>query len=602
MLRTLLATRIESDAAENSIMQTITIAVSSILVAAGLITAPGLINNARDTNATTDLANIAYGEEYALANDGHYKTLPALLDTTSASETTNGKVTGFQLILSDKTTNGLVKVCDDPQSWVARMTSSSGVTFYRSSDSATTSSKLSDITVDASCIDMTDFEVTKDTVSTPTPTPTQDPSNNPTDPSTGPSTPATDPNITVATPVLTASATSSALTLSIANPNSDTVATSNDVWRRTSGSGADFNLLSNLTLPVNGSVVDDAAQVGVNYDYYVVANAKGASSPASSTVTAGIPQANPYAKFTITNRASGSNVWKGIDSSSDGTKLFAVTAGKQLSYSTNSGATWALKTGNTAKSYQDVATSADGTKVAVAVNGPGYIWTSSDSGTTLTQRSAAGNQSWSALDMSADGKVIVAGYNSSTDITKSGWAISTDGGVTWKFNTSIYQNWDSIKVSADGKTIVGIGRDERSDEGSLVISTDGGTTMKSLGYDFWEGVSISADGTKVIANGDSGVYRITDGKTLQKITTLPAATSDQSGYLDSAQDADGSVISIVAYRTGGNALITSTDSGQTWTTRATGAYTGLMTISADGTKMAGTLTSSTIYTGVYTSN
>jgi len=60
------------DAAENSIMQTITIAVSAILIAAGLVTAPGLINNARDNNATTDLANIAYAEEFQQGTTGKY--------------------------------------------------------------------------------------------------------------------------------------------------------------------------------------------------------------------------------------------------------------------------------------------------------------------------------------------------------------------------------------------------------------------------------------------------------------------------------------------------------------------------------------------------
>jgi Tfp pilus assembly protein PilE len=76
---------LRSDAAENSIMQTITIAVSAILIAAGLVTAPGLINNARDNNARTDLANIAYAEEFNLANEGKYAAnLKALQDNTEA--------------------------------------------------------------------------------------------------------------------------------------------------------------------------------------------------------------------------------------------------------------------------------------------------------------------------------------------------------------------------------------------------------------------------------------------------------------------------------------------------------------------------------------
>jgi hypothetical protein len=67
-----------SDSAENSIMQTITIAVSAILIASGLVTAPGLINNARDNNAKTNLSNIAYAQEYEMADKGAYApSLPA---------------------------------------------------------------------------------------------------------------------------------------------------------------------------------------------------------------------------------------------------------------------------------------------------------------------------------------------------------------------------------------------------------------------------------------------------------------------------------------------------------------------------------------------
>ena len=69
------------DTAENSIMQTISIAVSAILIAAGLITAPSLINNARDTNARQDLANVAYSQDYALANTGSYADLVRYVQT-----------------------------------------------------------------------------------------------------------------------------------------------------------------------------------------------------------------------------------------------------------------------------------------------------------------------------------------------------------------------------------------------------------------------------------------------------------------------------------------------------------------------------------------
>lgn len=72
---------LSSDRAENSIMQTITIAVSAILIASGLVTAPGLINNARDSNARNDLANIAYAQSYIQADTGKYAATLAELTT-----------------------------------------------------------------------------------------------------------------------------------------------------------------------------------------------------------------------------------------------------------------------------------------------------------------------------------------------------------------------------------------------------------------------------------------------------------------------------------------------------------------------------------------
>jgi hypothetical protein len=142
---------LHDDAAENSIMQTITIAVSAILIAAGLVTAPGLINNARDNNATTELANIAYSQEYQLGVQGKYLNYESLLN--SQKETNAEGVRGTKLTPSSGVKNQTVLTCNAPSSWLAAATSSSGKTFYRSSDSAKTSSTLSDIKYDSTCID-----------------------------------------------------------------------------------------------------------------------------------------------------------------------------------------------------------------------------------------------------------------------------------------------------------------------------------------------------------------------------------------------------------------------------------------------------------------
>jgi hypothetical protein len=148
-------TLLSSDSAENSIMQTISIAVSAILIAAGLVTAPGLINNARDNNARTDLANIAYAQEGAMGTVGHYfeNILEDQEDSlynfaaSEANEIGDSKGAGAKYTLSGQVTNHEARVCSDPDFFLLKDRSSSGNWFYRGSANAVTSKFLSDITV-----------------------------------------------------------------------------------------------------------------------------------------------------------------------------------------------------------------------------------------------------------------------------------------------------------------------------------------------------------------------------------------------------------------------------------------------------------------------
>jgi hypothetical protein len=59
-----------SDRAENSIMQTITVAVSAILIAAGTLTAPGLINGQKENNLRTELGDMAFAQTAWVAAKG----------------------------------------------------------------------------------------------------------------------------------------------------------------------------------------------------------------------------------------------------------------------------------------------------------------------------------------------------------------------------------------------------------------------------------------------------------------------------------------------------------------------------------------------------
>ena len=60
-----------------------------------------------------------------------------------------------------------------------------------------------------------------------------------------------------------------------------------------------------------------------------------------------------------------------------------------------------------AMSWQDIASSADGTKLAAVVSG-GSIYTSSDAGTTWTEQTAAGSRNWISIAMSSDGTKLAA--------------------------------------------------------------------------------------------------------------------------------------------------------------------------------------------------
>ena len=115
---------LSGDSAENSIMQTISIAVSAILIAAGLITAPSLINNARDVNAKQDLANIAQAQQYAISDTGSYRS--HIYDMANRYGT---------LKLSTSARDFIVMSGEDCYAVFA--TSSSKSTFYRTSATTT---------------------------------------------------------------------------------------------------------------------------------------------------------------------------------------------------------------------------------------------------------------------------------------------------------------------------------------------------------------------------------------------------------------------------------------------------------------------------------
>jgi len=280
--------------------------------------------------------------------------------------------------------------------------------------------------------------------------------------------------------------------------------------------------------------------------------------------------------------SSGQRIWHNIATSADGTKLAATVENGYIYTSTDGGSTWTERTNAGSRNWRDIASSDDGTKLVAGVYN-GYIYTSTDSGATWTERTSAGSKLWNAITSSDDGTKLVAGVYNGYIYT------STDSGATWTERNAagVIKYWFSIASSDDGTKLVAAAFYGPSfTKGSLYTSTDSGATWTertSAGAEYWGTVASSADGTKVIAaaNNSGYVYTSTDsGVSWTQQTGLGSANWDSV-----TSSTDGS--KLAAARNGGYIFI-STDSGANWnqeTSAGSRNWRGI-TSSDDGTKLA----------------
>lgn len=117
-----------NDRAENSIMQTIGIAVSAILVATGLVSMPGIVNGGRDNAARQDLRSVVTAETFAFSSSGAYLPL-------SASDPSLASTAGVKLSQSAYRAGAgiAVVVAADGLSYTAYARSDSGALFTATS-------------------------------------------------------------------------------------------------------------------------------------------------------------------------------------------------------------------------------------------------------------------------------------------------------------------------------------------------------------------------------------------------------------------------------------------------------------------------------------
>jgi len=263
--------------------------------------------------------------------------------------------------------------------------------------------------------------------------------------------------------------------------------------------------------------------------------------------------------------------WVGIASSSDGTKLVATdfgdsAVGGYIYTSTDSGRTWSQRTGAGRQNWKPIASSSDGTKLVTAdypdfADGPGgYIWTSTDSGATWTEQRSAGEKWWNSIASSSDGRKLAAVAWDDYIWT------STDFGVSWtKLNNSVKGEWQSIASSSDGTNLV---------------ATDRGIGLTGVGY-IWtstnSGVTWTQRGT---ARNWRSVTSSSDGKMLAAVD-YPRSGAGNGGY-----------------------IWTSTDYGLTWNAQtSTGEnWWQCLTSSSDGTKLAAGVWYGKIWTSINSGN
>ena len=103
---------------------------------------------------------------------------------------------------------------------------------------------------------------------------------------------------------------------------------------------------------------------------------------------------------------------------------------------------------NQMQTWSAVASSADGSHLAVAVNG-GTIYVSANSGMIWIPTDAPVTN-WSALTMSADGSQLVAAVSDGPLYT------SSDSGTTWNAANVPAANWSAVAASANGAELVAV--------------------------------------------------------------------------------------------------------------------------------------------------
>ena len=281
--------------------------------------------------------------------------------------------------------------------------------------------------------------------------------------------------------------------------------------------------------------------------------------------------------------------WSDIASSADGSRIAAATTDGTVYLSGDFGTTWVRRQvvppQATKPAAVSFACSADGSRLALAVwQMP--VYTSNDFGMTWTAQPASGSQFWTSISMSGDGTRLFA--------ASGGYLYtSADAGVTWTAHlTDLVRSWSQVAGSADGTKLAAIEYDGQL--GTLFTSVDAGTTWNARFNKSninLAGIASSADGSRLVVSGIFGQIYVSNGPG----GDLTARMTDANrAWGRVASSADGA--RLVALLANGP-VYASADFGVSWTAQASGSRTWRgVTSSADGTRLAVIESSGYLYT------
>ena len=282
--------------------------------------------------------------------------------------------------------------------------------------------------------------------------------------------------------------------------------------------------------------------------------------------------------------------WYAVASSSDGARLVAVENPGQIHTSADSGMTWTAHSTDAklARNWEAVASSSGGTRL-VAAESDGQIYTSTDSGATWTAHSTnlsvpTQTRNWVSVASSSDGSTLVAaaasGLAGAGDIY-----IWTEASQQWTaIGPPTPTEWISVACAQDCRKLVAAAQGDQ-----IYTSTDGGPWILSGAPPaLWWSVASSTDGSKLVAVGiQTHIYTSDDGG--QNWTPRDSVRD----WLAVASSSDGT--KLVAATCCGQ-IYTSSDSGVNWTPRESNRSWYSVASSADGSRLVAVDNDGQIYT------